>query len=92
MELRFPDGNRHKPKSKEIISDLPSGTILHQVAGGGGGYGKPYQRPAELVAKEVRNGVLSIQKAREDYGVVIDPEKYAVDPAATERLRGKRLR
>lgn len=92
MELRFPDDSRHRPKSKEIIPDLPSGTILHQVAGGGGGYGKPYQRPAELVAKEVRNGVLSIRKAREDYGVVIDPENCEVDPAATKRLRGRRLR
>ena len=46
-------------------------------------------RPARLVAEEVRNGIISIKRAREDYGVVVDPETYQEDPAKTEVLRGK---
>jgi N-methylhydantoinase B len=41
MELSLPDGAIHRPKSKEIIPDLPPGTILHQVAGGEGAMAIP---------------------------------------------------
>ena len=87
MEFRFPDGSRHKPRSKELVPNIPAETILRQIAGGGGGYGDPIQRPAEQISKEVRNGILSIQKAQDDYGVVLDPETLAVDMAGTEQLR-----
>jgi N-methylhydantoinase B len=87
MEFSFPDGSRYSPRSKEIIPDLPPETIMRQVAGGGGGYGRSYLRPAEIVAKEVRNGIISIKKAREDYGVVVDPETFDVDQDETECLR-----
>jgi N-methylhydantoinase B len=90
MEFSFPDGKSHKPQSKELIADIPSGTVLRQVAGGGGGYGDAYQRPAEQVAKELRNGVLSMRKAKEDYGVVVDPETLDVDSNKTQQLRDSR--
>lgn len=89
MEFRFPDGSRHQPKSKEIVSELPKGTILRQVAGGGGGYGEPHLRPAKQVVEEVRNGTLSLQKAAEEYGIVIDAETLNLDKSRTQRLRGK---
>jgi N-methylhydantoinase B len=89
MEFKFPDGSRHRPKSKEIVSDIPRGTILRQIAGGGGGYGDPYLRPAEQVIREVRNGTLSLQKAQEDYGIVIDPKTLNLDESKTQRLRRK---
>jgi N-methylhydantoinase B len=90
MEFQFPNGSRHSPKSKEIVSDIPHGTVMRQVAGGGGGYGEPFLRPIEIVAKEVRNGTLSLKRAKEDYGVVINPETFEVNLFETERLRGKR--
>ena len=89
MEFRFPDGGRHKPKSKEIVSGIPNGTILRQVAGGGGGYGEAYRRPAKRVVKDVRNGTLSPKRAKEDYGIVIDPVTLDMNQSETERLRGK---
>jgi N-methylhydantoinase B len=89
MEFRFPNGSRHRPKSKEIVSDIPHGTILRQVAGGGGGYGDPYLRSAERVAREVRNGTLSLRKAREEYGIVIDPKTMGIKKTETKQLRGK---
>lgn len=89
MEFRFPDGRCYKPSSKEIISDIPSGTVMRQVAGGGGGYGDPYRRPVEKVVKEVKNGILSIKQAKVDYGVAVNPVTMQIDWAQTERLRGK---
>ena len=90
MEFRFPDGRRHKPKSKEIVPDIPGGTIMRQVAGGGGGYGEPYLRPAEHVVTEVKNGILSLNKAKEDYGIVLNPDTYEVNQPETRRLRERK--
>jgi N-methylhydantoinase B len=87
IELRYPDGTVRTVKSKEIIRDIPKGTIFYQQAGGGGGYGNPYERPTQKVLEDVINGVISIKKARDDYGVVINPKKMAVDEVRTEKLR-----
>ena len=38
--LDLPDGRRLRPKSLDILEDLPEGTVLTQVAGGGGGFGE----------------------------------------------------
>jgi N-methylhydantoinase B len=39
------------------------------------------------VANDVRNGFVSLEKAAEDYGVVVDPVTFAVDEAATAAHR-----
>jgi N-methylhydantoinase B len=87
MSLRFPDGREHVAQAKEIIRNVPPGTVCTQLAGGGGGYGDPKKRPVEDVLRDVRHGVVSMLSAREDYGVVVDPETMEVDEAATCRLR-----
>jgi len=89
MEFIYPDGQIYYPKSKEIIKGIPSDTIFHEIAGGGGGYGDPFQRPVEKVLKDARNGFVSIEKAKEDYGVVIDPLTYQINEEETRRLRGQ---
>jgi hypothetical protein len=37
----------------------------------------------------VRNGTLSLKKAKEVYGIVIDPTTLDMNRSETERLRGK---
>ena len=91
LEFQFPDDSSHKPQSKELVPDIPRGTNLHQIAGGGGGYGDPFERPAFEVAGEIRNGTLSEQKARAAYGVVLRAGTPDVDIAETEKLRGKTI-
>jgi N-methylhydantoinase B len=90
LTLRYPDGSLHSPSSKEIVRDIPRGAIFREVAGGGGGYGDPLTRPIAQVLDDVRNGVVSIGCARDDYGVVIDPETLAVDEAASQGLRSRK--
>ncbi|MGB2985946.1 MAG: hydantoinase B/oxoprolinase family protein [Phycisphaerae bacterium] len=89
IKLRYPDGREHVPLSLDLIIGVPKGVQYHQLAGGGGGYGDPQSRPAELVAKEVRNGIISVKAARDVYGVVVDEETWEVDEKATFSLRGK---
>ena len=89
IELRYPDGTIKVAKSKEIIRDIPTGTVFNEKAGGGGGYGDPFERSPQKVLEDVRNEMVSIDKAREDYGVVIDPTTLSIDEKATEELRSK---
>ena len=56
------------------------------MAGGGGGFGDPFTRPAGAVAADVADGYVSTERARADYGVVIAADG-AVDEAATAALR-----
>jgi N-methylhydantoinase B len=51
---------------------LEAGDRVRMATGGGGGYGAPAQRPVELVERDVMQGYVSRERAREDYGVVID--------------------
>ena len=66
---------------------LEKGCRVTAVAGGGGGYGNPRERNIEDVRQDVINGYVSIEQARQDYGVVIDPKSLEVDNKATEELR-----
>ncbi|MFQ5859020.1 MAG: hypothetical protein ACE5LU_25755 [Anaerolineae bacterium] len=54
---------------------------------GAGGYGDPLERGPALVLRDVRDGKVSLEAARRDYGVIIDPETWTVDEAATADCR-----
>ncbi len=78
IELHYEDGRRYVATSKDLVTDVPAGTLYLQEAGGGGGYGPPRERPAEKVQEEVRDGIVSIEAARELYGVLLDPETLEI--------------
>jgi N-methylhydantoinase B len=61
-------------------------TIYHRLAGGGG-FGDPLAREPELVVRDVRNGKISVQAARDDYGVVVDETTFEMDVKGTEDER-----
>ena len=88
IKLRYPDGREHVPLSLDLIRGVAKGTVYRQLAGGGGGYGKPHDRPKELVAEEVKNGIISRETARDVYGVVIHPDSFEIDEQATASRRG----
>ncbi len=92
IELHRPDGTIARPMSKDLIPDVPAGTRYIQEAGGGGGFGDPRRRPADLVARDVRNGVVSRAAARDVYGVVLRGDDFEVDAAATAALRREAAR
>tara|TARA_B100000315_G_scaffold258243_1_gene309675 strand:- start:910 stop:2673 length:1764 start_codon:yes stop_codon:yes gene_type:complete len=85
-----PDGSRHTPKSKEIVENIATRTVFTQIAGGGGGYGDPFERPVEVVLNEAKNGLVSIEGARQNYGVALDPESLELNIEATNALRSNR--
>ena len=55
---------------------------------GGGGYGDPLERDPDLVARDVEDGLVSVERANDVYGVVlVEGELCAVDYEATARHR-----
>ena len=70
-----------------LVAQLKTGDAWRISSGGGGGYGSPFDRPAEDVREDVYQGYVSVKAAAELYGVIIDPATYQIDRAATERCR-----
>jgi N-methylhydantoinase B len=89
ISLIYPDGKEEVPLSKDIVNDIPDGTIYNQIAGGGGGYGNPKERDITKVESDVRNEICSVKKAKENYKVVLKDDSYEVDVENTSKLRNK---
>jgi N-methylhydantoinase B len=76
-----------KPGNPYGLTQLAPGDVVIMDAAGGGGYGDPLERDPEMVREDVIQGYVSLERAREDYGVVIDPTTMKVDKDATSRRR-----
>ncbi len=87
IKLLYPDGKEYLTTTKDLVEGVKKGTIFFQQAGGGGGYGSPLKRPAEKILKDVRNGVITPDKAASEYGVKIDPENMVINEKETALLR-----
>jgi N-methylhydantoinase B len=81
-----PDGENRLLPSK-LTMTITKGDVFRHVLAGAGGWGDPLERQPAAVLRDVRNELLSPQKALADYGVVIDTHAWAVDAAATARQR-----
>jgi N-methylhydantoinase B len=84
--------NPGTPQERELapVGDgvrLQQGDLLRLVTCGGGGWGDPLARDALLVQQDVARGFVSLQGAREDYGVVLDPLSLEIEKGASEALR-----
>ncbi len=53
----------------------------------GGGYGSPLKRDAGQVRDDVRDGLVSLDSAAKEYGVILNPTTLEVDQSATEIKR-----
>ncbi|MBI4283835.1 MAG: hydantoinase B/oxoprolinase family protein [Chloroflexi bacterium] len=73
---------------REVV--LKPGDIFHIETTAGGGYGDPLERDPETVLGDVLEGYVSVQGARDDYGVVISEETLQLDLPATGVLRRKK--
>ncbi|MCB1743274.1 MAG: hydantoinase B/oxoprolinase family protein, partial [Gammaproteobacteria bacterium] len=82
------DGGEFIPPKYGVRRLGPARMIAHTP--GGGGWGDPLDRDPQLVLRDVRDGVLSVQAALRDYAVVLGGDDRSVDVAATGAARRAR--
>ena len=66
---------------------IEDGETLVSIAQGGGGYGDPRTRDPERVRHDVREGIVSRERAADVYAVAIT-EAGEIDDDKTATLRG----
>ena len=76
-----------RPLSSKVTLDLSPDDVMSYRTCGGGGYGPPEEREPERVLRDVREGRVSVERARDVYRVAIDVDSWALDEAGTARLR-----
>ena len=81
-----PDGEDRRLGSKTTV-ELAPGDVLSYRTCGGGGYGPPRERDPAHVLRDVVEGKVSVERAREVYGVAVDLERRRVNETETARLR-----
>jgi N-methylhydantoinase B len=77
------------PGGRALELRLRPGERICTVRGGGGGWGDPLARDPAAVREDVLDELVSLEAARRDYGVVLDPATLEVDAAATAALRAE---
>jgi N-methylhydantoinase B/oxoprolinase/acetone carboxylase alpha subunit len=69
------------------LKPVKSYDLLLVRKGSGGGFGDPLDRDPQRVVADFHRQAISLETAREVYGVVFDPETLALDEEATRQLR-----
>jgi N-methylhydantoinase B len=82
------DGTEEKLPSKVEILPVKKGDRLVFSTAGAGGQGDPLTREPERTAADVHAGLVSVEAAASEYGVVVSADGV-IDQAATESLREK---
>lgn len=82
-----PGTNSERPLKSKGLDYLNAGDVVSLRLPGAGGYGSPLGRDLDQLLADVQDGKVSLESAREDYGVVIDPATLTVDENATAALR-----
>jgi len=81
-ELLYPKRQQRIESGERVVLSLP----------GGGGFGAPAEREPETVARDVTDGLVSVERARDVYKVILEGDRkgrYTVDAVATDRLRAE---
>jgi len=73
--------------SSKTTLQLDPGDMISYRTSGGGGYGPAFNRDPQAILDDVLQGKISINRARERYGVEINLSSQKVDMATTEDLR-----
>ncbi len=84
-----PEGEEQGLPSKVTIR-VQSGSHVVLRTAGGGGFGNPLEREPERVQRDVEDGLISVKRGKEEYGVVLTSESRRIDDEATTLLRAQK--
>lgn len=71
-----------------VLHEVPAGSRAALRTSGGGGWGEPFERDPEAVLHDVGEGLVTVEHAEREYGVVIVDGR--LDAEATARRRASR--
>ncbi|MDP2643514.1 MAG: hydantoinase B/oxoprolinase family protein [Desulfobacterales bacterium] len=80
---------RQEIQPAKVNGRLNNGDIFFSVCSGGGSLGDPLERDPVATAADVREGVTSVERARNLYGVIVDPSTLEPCLEDTRKLRHK---
>ena len=86
LTLRRASGKSETLPSKMPHTSAKAGDSFICVGPAGGGYGDPLERDMHQVLEDVQDGLISINTAKNDYGVIIT-DALQLDEAATAHCR-----
>ncbi len=89
-KYRWKDGKEERIELEKMsVETVSPEEVLVSESCGGGGFGSPLHRDPERVRRDVREGYVSVDRAREVYGVVLNlgKELFEVDYEETNELR-----
>ena len=74
------------------MGPFKAGDVISLRSAGGGGYGDPLDRDPERVRKEIQNGIVSSQQAKDFYGVIAtrNGSGFEIDQEGTKQARKER--
>lgn len=72
---------------QNTVTQISPGERARNTNPGGGGYGNSFERDIVAVLKDIRERIISIDAAKLEYGVVVDPKTLEVDYQQTTALR-----
>jgi len=81
------EGQKTQVKDPRLPIQFESGDHFLIESGGGAGVGNPEERDPEDVLMDVKNELVSVQKAKDVYKVAIDAEKLIILEKETKALR-----
>ena len=77
------------PLDSKLTMNIKYGDVFRHELAGGGGWGNPLERSIDKVVLDVRDGYVSLEGARRDYGVCIDQETGLADEEETKSVRSE---
>lgn len=85
IEIITTDGRTVGPFGVTARYTLNKGDVAQLVTASGGGFGNPLTRLVEKVASDVKNEYITVEQAKEKFGVVIHPDTLEIQELTKER-------
>ena len=82
-------GSSAQPLHSKLTRQFHRGEVFRHELPGAGGWGDPLSRDLAAVAKDLRDGLVTIAGAARDYGVVAQGDPPVIDEVATAALRAR---
>jgi N-methylhydantoinase B len=80
-----PGTEREREVGKIDVLNLDAGDVIQFEMPSGGGLGDPRERDPELVLADIRSGMISMEQANEQYGVVVNGGRVDAQRTASRR-------